>query len=406
MTVGFFDSFASTWGSAGAYDGSYESANCVIFNQAGQITALRWYRGATDSAWDCRGLDLWDDYTKALVVGGKFPTDNGAVGWKTATLTTPIDVPAGRPMRIAVRRQYGDYGAFWSGAPAWTLDDSLAWQSNWFGQSRGSTPLWPGVEISSQAGVIGVDVSFTPGASGGTPLPSATAIDTSLTSWLADNGDNTHRAGAAVPGLPDITNENVLTWLARGGQITTLDQTDYGLRDATLAGALVKVLDYLVTNGSNINGLISALDTVKNWLGTNGSAPSNWDMYGQVQDMSTKLYAIDAKLDTILAPPPSTSWVSQGTQSFTNDLAWVQAADLYTVTYSDLGSNGVNLTIGAAEVSYRLAWWAIWDGERMRERRFADGTLPVLYDGGARMPGIVLHSPAGASGTVEAWTLS
>lgn len=406
MVVRFFDSFSGSWGTAGAYDGSYEDGNALVFQQDGQISALRWYRGGTGSTWDCRGIDLWDDYTKQLVVGGKLPTDNGAVGWKTATLSPAIDVPAGRPMRIATRRQLGDYGATVAGTPGWAIDNALGWQDPCFGQSRGSTPLWPGASLTSNAVVVGLDVDFTPGASGGTPLPSATAIDTSLTAWLADNGDNTHRAGDAVPGLPDVTNNNVLAWLARGGEITSGDVSTYGLRDATLAGAAVKILNYLIANGSNINGLISALNTVKGWLGTNGSAPSGWDMYGQVQDMATQIYAIKAKVDLLATPPPATSWVSQGTMDFDTNLAWAQEADVYTVTYSGLGSNIVNLTIGAAEVSYRLAWWAVWDGERMRDRRFADGIAPVLWDGGARMPGIVLHCPGGATGTVEAWLLT
>lgn len=264
------------------------------------------------------------------------------------------------------------------------------------------TPTPSGVASGSH----GIDVRVVPWpepTQSGTAPATGADLTGGLAEWFSSNGAiNTHEGD----GTPWQTLQDVATWLSRGGQITGTDETTYGLRDATLAGALVKVLQYLVTNGSNINGLISALGTVKGWLGDNGSAPSEWDMYGQVQDMSTKLYAIDAKLDAMLAPPPSTSWVSQGTMGFDTNLAWTQPADVYTVTYSDLGSASVNLTIGSAEVAYRLAWWAVWDGERMRDRRFADGVLPVLYDGGARMPGIVLHSPAGASGTVEAWTLS
>lgn len=395
--------FAGTWGTGGGGTNAYTYGLPFVPAVNGAITELRWYRPSTGTPAP-GNIALWrrSDGARMSPSGIAVP-DGAGTGWKSVTLPSPVTVVAGVEYMVSAYFAAGG-GEPWAAAASYpTLPAQFSAPSHLRYVDSGNAYPNTGDDLYFQ----GIDVTLDTSLTGSTPPPdTSTALDNSLVAWLADNGDNTHRQGALVPGLPDITNNNVLAWLARGGEITSGDATSYSLRDATLAGAAIKILDYLVTNGSNINGLISALNTVKGWLGTNGSAPPSWDMYGQIQDMSTQIYAIKAKVDAMTVPVAPSSWVSLGTMDFTADLAWAQAADVYTITYSDLGSATVNLTIGAVDIAYRLLWWAIWDGERMRDRRFADGTLPVLYDGGARMPGIVLHSPAGASGTVEAWTLT
>jgi hypothetical protein len=91
--------------------------------------------------------------------------------------------------------------------------------------------------------------------------------------------------------------------------------------------------------------------------------------------------------------------------TFDTNLAWDVPADLYVVTFTDLGSNRINTVVAGVDISYRLAWWCPLAGAFGQERRFIDTPQYHCYDGGRRMPGLLLHSGAGGAGTVQAWTL-
>jgi hypothetical protein len=106
----------------------------------------------------------------------------------------------------------------------------------------------------------------------------------------------------------------------------------------------------------------------------------------------------------LVQPPVPADWTLVDETDFDTNLAWNVTADVYTVSFSDLGAGSINTVIDTVDVSYRLAWWAPWNGTSARDRRFIDFLEAQLYDGGVRMPGLVLHSPQGASGHIQAWT--
>ena len=74
--------------------GDYELGVKFTANQNGEITALRYFRGAADSAdTDVRTLHLWDDNGNLL--GSVTITSNpGQSGWQSASLSTPIAITA------------------------------------------------------------------------------------------------------------------------------------------------------------------------------------------------------------------------------------------------------------------------------------------------------------------------
>lgn len=371
----------------------------IVSSYVGQ---LAWFRSHTGSAGAITRLQLWDTVTQTAAIDLTSFTDSGSVGWQETDVSgLSVAVYAGREYRLAWQYPANTYTA---GGYVTSYDPgggscNYAAVPNVYRYPPGYG--YPNNPDATKY-LRGLDIQLNTG--GGTPP--AGGGDADLARWLRADSDNSHKDTSTIPGLPWTTKQavdaaatDVGTALTRLDNVTSGEVTTYGLRAQSIGAAISWVL-------ANLNSALQIATTVRNWVGQNGSAPSDWDLYGQVQDMSTKLYAVDAKLDRILAPPAPASWVSQGTQTFDTDLAWAQEADVYTITYSSTGSAVVNSYPSGVDVAYRVLWWSVWDGERMRDRRFADGVLPVLYDGGARMPGIVLHSTAGASGTVEAWTLS
>lgn len=393
------------------YGGGWNTANPLatvaqgVRFTVGADTALGrlgYYALGAGSSYAPSTMKLYRADTSALVAQVTSPTVPTGAGWYFDIPTSSYTLAAGVDYRVVAVYTNGTHQAYVTGAPTGSAPSPLT-RASPFGCYAGSD-AYPDTTTSSYAWAVDVEVDNGVAGGGGSTLTASDldAIDGRTATWeSASSGTNTHQDA-----LPWQTYQDTQSLISKIGTVSAGEMTTYGISGTGLWRGLVAILGYVVANGQNINGLTSALNTVKNWFGGNGSAPSDWDFYGQVQDISTKVYAIEAKLDTMLAPPPPASWVSQGTHTFDTNLAWAQPADVYTVTYSGLGSNIVNLSVGAADVSYRLAWWAVWDGERMRDRRFADGTMPVLWDHGARMPGIVLHCPGGATGTVEAWLLT
>lgn len=406
MVISLYDNMSmSNALDSGTFGGTTENASAFTPAVSGQITKLRWYRRAAGGTRVPGRLDLWDTYTQQIIASTAAPPDNGSVGWQDFTLTTPIDVQAGRPLRVALTTYNGFVAAYMASANWVASSTDLPWDATRFYQTFGSVPVYPNAG-GSNAQTYLVDVVFDPGASGGAPLPTPGTIANDMVAWLADTSDNTHRDGDSVPGIPDRTlikatnaAADAGTLVTRLDNVTSGEVATYGLRGQSIGAAVSWLL-------ANVNTAIDLATKLHDLLSANGTGGDAYDYHGAIEDMRQKVYDIEARQLAQLQPPAPASWVSQGTQAFDTDLAWAQEADVYTITYTSLGSATINSYPSGVDVAYRVLWWAVWDGERMRDRRFADGVLPVLYDGGARMPGIVLHSTAGASGTVEAWTLS
>lgn len=120
----------------------------------GKVTAIRYYNGTTNA--DSNTVQLWA--SGGTVLASKTQAKNTSIGWKEATLDTPVDVVAGQEYTVSVWSQAGDYMA----------------DNNYFTdiQTRGplTTPVTAGVYAygaaqfptnSYQDGNYWVDVVFT-----------------------------------------------------------------------------------------------------------------------------------------------------------------------------------------------------------------------------------------------------
>lgn len=404
--VRFFQSYSGGYTVTGSDSSAELSLNFSPLVD-GTITSVWWRRGDATAGHKPDRLRLYDAQDGTVLLELTSYTDSGSAGWQETVLGAPIQVFGGRQYKMAGRWTGGFYvynpSPYAEPAPPY----GLRWGTTKRCYHYGGTVV-DGTQTCDSSGWYALDVTADVGTTGQPP-----ASSNDLTAWLADTSDNTHRAGDTVPGLPDTIKvavdaaaadtadalANTAGLLASIDNIAAGDVATYGLSARTIGAAISGALGFIDTT-------LDVATKIHDLLSGNGTGGDTYDYHGALEDVRQKVYDIEARQLLALQPPPAATWVSQGTHAFDTNLEWLQEADLYTITYTDLGSNIVNLTIGAAAISYRLLWWAVWDGERMRERRFADGTTPTLYDAGARMPGIVLHSPAGAAGTIEAWLLT
>ncbi|HPI48149.1 MAG TPA: DUF4082 domain-containing protein, partial [Hyphomonadaceae bacterium] len=87
---------------SGATDSTnYELGTKFTATQAGQITALQYYRGAADADdTDVRALSLWN--SSGVKIGTVTVTSAaGATGWQVGTLTSPISIVAGQTYTVS-----------------------------------------------------------------------------------------------------------------------------------------------------------------------------------------------------------------------------------------------------------------------------------------------------------------
>ena len=233
-------------------------------------------------------------------------------------------------------------------------------------------------------------------------------LDTALRSWLSTDGQD-----HSVNGLPYLTKLDTAAVLANTADLlgrTAIPGTPAGSSIGGIAAWVWANRDSLLWAYNQLRSHFAATpDATYPEIDTN--VLTLLSRTGTLIDDSTLLMAaltnIQADLAKLLTPPAAASWVLQDETDFSTGLAWNVPADVYTVSFSSLGSGIVNTVIpGGVDVAYRLAWWAPWNGASARDRRFIDFPEAQLFDGGVRMPGLVLHSPMGAVGHIQAWTYS
>lgn len=402
MSLHLYDNSTGTWDQATIGVNQSVGVTWKATSQV-KVTALRWLRASTGTSRAPGYVRVWDTTTSAIVLTASSVTDNGAVGWQDCPLPADWYPIVGRVYVVAGDWSSGSTRANTPnpGSPG-TPPAPLEWAPGNVGRS-GGYGSYPDTSWNLYFGVDVVAEESGPPPPGYTDPATYGTTSDELARWESTSAIlNTHQ----TDGLPWQTKlavaaaqTEITTLISTLGNVTAGDVTTYGLSGRNIGAAISAGLAML-------NQALDAATKLHNLLSTNGTGGDTYDYHGALEDTRQKVYDIEARQLAQLQPPPPASWVSQGTTTFASDLAWTQEADLYTITYSDTGSATVNALPSGVGVAYRIMWWAVYDGERMRDRRFADGVLPVLYDGGARMPGVVLHSTAGAAGTIEAWLLT
>lgn len=102
----------------------YELGLKFVTDQAGQVTSLRYYRGAEDALdTDIRTLNLWDASGNRLATV-TVQSDPGQTGWQTGTLSAPVTLAAGQSYVVSygTTQNYAFSGGFFSSA--WTSADT------------------------------------------------------------------------------------------------------------------------------------------------------------------------------------------------------------------------------------------------------------------------------------------
>lgn len=375
---------------AGALGATTEYGVAFQVTQTTELSQLRWYRVQAGSANAPTTLRIWRaDTSQVVYTAGSVP-DNNAVGWQTHTLSPTVTLAPGIEYRVAACWPAGSKQPYFTTLPS--PPSGLAWSSTVRRFNSGACAFPATTNANAEYEAVDVGVDITPGTIPQTPATYADLLN-QLAAWLISTGDNTHQ----VDGLP---------WLIKGvvDAVAAELSTVHGVVDAVedLVDGLPTPINTILSWG--LSGTQADIDTILTWIALaesqlTGASAGGGSAFSALADQI-------ASATSPLSPVqfPSTGWAQVADTTFDTSLAWAQAADLYVVTFTDLGSNIVNTVAAGIDVSYRLAWWTPLNGGFSRERRFIDFLDSHLEDGGRRMPGLLLHSPAGGTGTVQAWT--
>lgn len=363
--------------------------------QSFQVDALRyWAPTSTVSDHPVR-LHFWDGETGAELGQRTVPDHNGLVGWKDVAFGTPLTCEAYHRYVISGDNGGSRHVAYVGVAPG--TPDRLFWDSNPTVQSvTDGHDLYPNTTYTNWALL---DAAMAPS---GTPAPSPdydTGIENAFVRWDSSGGDNTRPLG--LPVLTKAVVDAINTTVNNIPEATDAPWVT-ALKLWQIAGALTD-LEITAWNAFAKR----APNQLTGATGGGGSAFFSSDGRQVAQSAALTLdaatLALALKRDALVSFP-GTPWVHTDTTTFDTDLAWPVEADLYVVTFSDLGSNRVNTVAAGVDVSYRLAWWTPLVGAFTHQRRFIDTPSAHLWYDGTRMPGLLLRSGAGGTGTVEAWT--
>lgn len=398
MAVHLWDNFVGPLGFGGTFGGTFELGMAFTVATDANVTYLRWYAVNTTTSDKPAALRLWSKLTGAKLVEITSVPHSGAVGWQSAALATPLNVPAGTDLVVSAQFNGGTSMGNASSIPAapspLANDDAGKGRQGAFGSGN----VIPAT-VSSNA--WGVDVAVETGSnpsSGGDQVTDA-ALNAKLIAWFSDSGDNTHHTD--LPWETKGVVDSVQTVVNNIPQVTDSAWTA-ALKLWQIAGAL--------TNAEIAAWNLFAQRSPSQLTGGSGGGGSAFFGSGghQVAQSAEDVLALAQLLVALkrnaLVGFPGSPWVMAATTSFDTDLAWGEPADLYVVSFTDLGSNLVNVSPGGVNVSYRLAWWTPLIGAFGQQRGFIDTPDAHLWRAGERMPGLLLHSVAGGAGTVQAWT--
>lgn len=371
------------------------------------ITAIRWYRLDTTAGHAPTKLSLWDRTTGSLIYDAASIPDNGAVGWQSHTLSSPVIVNAGRAFIVS-----------WHQAA-----------NNAFAQVNLSTFPGSWYPLSPQTGTLVWTIGATnalPGASGG-----ASGFSDGLSLVMDFDPD------VAPIGGGDIANE-LARWLstADGTQADSAPLQDH----ATLATVNTNVADVkdqaddwafglgAAAHGyyADIKTLINNIKTITDTLPTPIAQLTSIVLDHYSDDIDNILAQIDSVLSGLGAQStdlsgtsgsavgalsgrtgfPATGWSMSAETDFTDNVLFDQPADAYVLSITSYQPTQPATSTAAGLWLPRLGWWCVMNGSLASQRQFVDFQQMLLTDQGRRMPACAIELKPGTIANVQAWLLA
>jgi hypothetical protein len=229
--------------------------------------------------------------------------------------------------------------------------------------------------------------------------------------------------GGTLPATGGTVSANLEDWL---DSVTGTQPHSAPLETQTLASgssgfaAIKGVVDTIATAvGSGLGSSLSAIGTTVDSINTAlTSHISTWsaDLAATLQSWNDGLVDWFNKMGGLAGGPtgalsgrtafPTELWTMADTVDFTFQKSWDVPADLYTITLSGIPSRINTVDVDGATWRPRVGWWALRNGDLLGARRFLSWESEYVEDGGRRMPGIVVRTQPGITGTIEAWRLT
>lgn len=393
MSSRLSENFVGPPGDFGAASEQWQGGNHFATNAAATCDEISFYRVVASGTPGPTRLQLWDLQGPTLLRDLSSITDDGSVGWQRTTFD-PVALSSNHTYSVVFHQPVGCHYAEQDTSSQPPAGSGFSWASpsRYYEQTSGFG--FPSGSTSSQFPWLDARITLTGGENPNLGDVEA-AVANQLADWEIATSDNTHQ----TDGLPWLTKATADATKTELDAVQTAIGAIQNVTDGNSSLVALPLKALLARYASDITTIEGYLPTIEGRTGPPGSGGGS----GTVSD--DILTALQPVIDSVQPPAPAT-WVSLGTTAFDTSLALAVEADLYQVTFTDLGSGRVNLSADGVDVAYRLAWWTEWDGAFAQERRFVDFPKANLYSAGKRMAGLLLHSPMGASGTVEAWTLS
>jgi hypothetical protein len=421
-------SLYDTWTHQPIYWSSAGAANPCMALDFGNtadvvITGVRyWYDGTHNNRPE--RLILFDKSTGATLARIT-PNAGQTTGWVTTPLPAQLSLAAGHSLQIC-------YDGPATQSFPFTDTAAVAPTGLMFGDNRlyNSTaldnPSSPMTGTSSTGSSGLADVVVTVGGTPSEPPATPSDVNDSLAAWLS----------SLIP--PQGHTGDGLPW--QNYAVTSVIDATLGRRDSSMAQTVVELLWaallWMANNPTVVQNAFS-------WLGQRVFGAGSDDLptiaeqtrstVGENHDLLMQIEPLVQSTDTLVRfirdwvnqlpidrgeltivkmlqdlhanlPPPPQPNTLVGETTFDTWLYWNQPANYYLVHFDYTGSALPLATPVGIEYIPRLAWWTPHDGTGGRERRFIDLRDYYCDDGGRMIPGILLHSPATGSGTVQAWT--
>lgn len=368
-------------------------------------TGLRWHRAATGTTYLPAGLRIWDYTNSILLYETTAPTDNGLVGWQDHPIAGGINLTAGIIYGcVWFNTAAGKRASYADGASIPAAPSPLVWETNKRRFCTGSSSCMPATQ--DNLGVYAVDVVVE-----GDPPPSGQAptnadIDNALARWF-DPNDAT-RPTSDIKLFPRVAQK----WDGAGSELW-----DYLKTVWDIAGALAEVETPIVKQ---------FLQNLQNWFGGNladGSSAikrANGEsvlavadainallgpMSAQINTMAAQITAIQASLTggTLGVADFPFGWVQLDQTSWSDELAWPVAAQLYVVNITTYPEQYSSEDVAGVPWRPRAGWWAPLNGSQPGVRSWLEFEEQQCHQNSIQMAGLLLKCKPGIAGTAQAW---
>lgn len=352
-------------------------------------------------------LELWDVSTSTRLQRVSCSGEGDVVGWHDLAIT-PFPLLPYHAYAVLAQLSSPAYLTYFTSTP--TPEGNLVLQEHWIATAVTTPSQFPNARSSGWEGL-----RCTLDASTNTP-PTRSTISADLVSWLSDDANDypTRSTPYETWQIVQSIETKVDALATQLGDFGASDAaTEVGTIKTNLASVASDVSSIVTSVGADLVGAVTAgfqgtaqlAADFATWAGNFTLGWTDWLAATSKTwaDLWTRLLTGGGALPPV-SPVPATGWSLVATTAFDTNLAWSQTADLYVVTFSEVGSNDTTTLVGGIDVVYRLAWWTTLNNSEVRsQRRFLDFWTNECSDGGRRMPGILLHCPRGGSGTVDAW---